>query len=357
MKDNKIKVGILTFHWATNYGAVLQAFALQTVIQQMGCKVNIINYKPRRYNINMWTFIRSRKFLSLRSFFYTLKKEYRMKEFRAKYLITTPRYFTQTELREKCKDFDVLISGSDQVLNVSFLQYGEGGESTAYYLDFGGKEVNRVYYGASFGATNYPKNLLKKVIPIVAHINAISVREMTGQKIFRDMGREDTVVVPDPTLLIPIDSYLEKFNIAKTKQFSNTYFVYMLRGKLKNIKQKLPQNICISKNETIEKWLSMIYTSKAVVTNSFHGVIFCVLSHTPFLVVLSTKKNEGMNDRFFTMLTKLGLEDRITTEFEFNINLMDRTIDWLKVDENIIKYKNTGITFLKNIINKTYVSI
>ncbi|EGJ72057.1 hypothetical protein Bcop_1869 [Bacteroides coprosuis DSM 18011] len=350
MKNNK-KIGILTFHWATNYGAILQVFALQTVLQQMGCEVHIINYKPRQFDNNVWTFLRYRKFLNLRAFIHLLNKEHKMKIFRAKHLDTTPRYYTQRELRQKCEDFDVLISGSDQVLNPSFLQYGENGKSTAYYLDFGSNNTKRVCYAVSFGVTKYPNNLLEMVRPIVASIDAISVREETGQDLFIDMGRQDTIVVPDPTLLLPIDLYLKRFNITKTKKSNDNYFVYMLHGKLKHIKQNLPKNICISKSETIESWIRMIYSSKAVVTNSFHGVVFCILSHTPFLAVLSTKKNEGMNDRFFTMLTRLGLEERITTEAEFDVNLMNKTIDWIKVDVNIRNYRNIGITFLQENIN------
>lgn len=347
-----MKIGIITFHWATNYGAVLQAFAMQTVLAQMGHDVEIINYKSKQFDNTLWGFLRYRKFLHIQSYIDNIRKEKDMQSFRAKYLNTTRRYLTQNELKNECNDYEVLISGSDQVLNASFLQYGEDGKSTAYFLDFGGKKTKRVCYAVSFGATEYPKQLSEMVRPIVACMDAISVRETTGRNIFKEMGREETIVVPDPTILLKSEVYLKAFRISENIKRSNTYFVYMLHNKLSKINSKLPQNIRVSKSETIEDWIAMINNSKAIITNSFHGTVFSILSHTPFLVVLPTKKNIGMNDRFFTLLTKLGLEDRIKTEIDFSISQLDNAIDWDLVDSNLDDYRNTGLNFLSEIISK-----
>lgn len=70
-----MKIGILTFHWATNYGAVLQCYALQSYLESMGHDVKVINYKPRQYDDNLYTFLRFRKFLNLEEYFNNRKKE------------------------------------------------------------------------------------------------------------------------------------------------------------------------------------------------------------------------------------------------------------------------------------------
>lgn len=121
-----MKIGILTFHWATNYGAVLQTYALQTFLESKGHEVVIINYKPRNYDNNFWTYIRNRKFLKHSLYKNELKKEAALSEFRRLHLHLTDRITKSANLSAVCKGFDCIISGSDQVLNPSFLLNGEG---------------------------------------------------------------------------------------------------------------------------------------------------------------------------------------------------------------------------------------
>ena len=118
--------------------------------------------------------------------------------FRNKYLNLTQRYFSTKELQEQCY-YDCVISGSDQVLNVSFLRYGEPGGSKAYYLDFCNNKTKRVAYAVSFGAVEYPQDAIESLKEVVSRFSAISVRENTGVAIFKAMGRDDVTVVPDPT--------------------------------------------------------------------------------------------------------------------------------------------------------------
>ena len=73
-----MKIGILTFHWATNYGAVLQCYALQSFLDAKGHDVKIINYKPHRYDDNIFTCLRYRKFLHFRDYLNNRKNDYRM---------------------------------------------------------------------------------------------------------------------------------------------------------------------------------------------------------------------------------------------------------------------------------------
>lgn len=69
-----MKIGILTFHWATNYGAVLQCYALQSYLESMGHDVKVINYKPRQYDDNLYTFLRFRKFLNIKDYLNNRKR-------------------------------------------------------------------------------------------------------------------------------------------------------------------------------------------------------------------------------------------------------------------------------------------
>lgn len=342
-----MKIGILTFHWATNYGAVLQAFALQTVFTQMGHDVEIINYMPKQYDDNLWTFLRYRKFMHYQSYKYNVAKEVKISSFREQNLITTSeRYYREKDLSEATRKYDVLISGSDQVMNPSFLVAGEKGGSTAYFLGFQ-TNCKKIAYAVSFGCTSYPTALTLKVQKLLSTFHAISTREATGKSIVELVEIKNSIVVPDPTILLIGKDY-QKF---VTQNPNDEYFVYILRHeeyKLNHLKSSTSNKIKFSTNESIENWLSNIYNSKAIITNSFHCVVFSLLFHKNFMVVLNTKENVGMNDRFYTLLGKCGLLDRITTYDECSETLLTREIDWEKVDFGLEELRKIGKHFLES---------
>ncbi len=342
-----MKIGIITFHWATNYGAVLQCYALQETLKMMGHEVYVINYKPKKYDNTLWNFLRFRKFMSLSKYFKDINKERLIESFRKKYLNVTNRYYSLKELQVEYMDFDVIISGSDQVLNASFLIGGESRGSTAYFLDFGKESVLRICYAVSFGTTKYPTNLVAKIKPLVNRFTFISTREKTGLEIFEELGRKDVFVVPDPTLLL--NSVIYK-KLIRGNTHSKKCFVYLLHNRYNILKDKLSSTSIVSSSESIEDWLRNISEAEWVVTNSFHGTVFCILFHVPFYVVLPTLENKGMNDRFYTLLSILNLTDRMCLESNFKYsNTAD--IDWDIVDGKLEKYREIGLSFLQQSLN------
>lgn len=133
-----MRIGILTFHWATNYGAVLQCYALQDFLESLGHKVQVINYKPRQYDNNIYSFLRFRKFLNFQEYINNRKKEIKIREFRREHLHLTDRVYQCKEIASFASYYDILVSGSDQVVNPSFLMSGEGRGvvSPTYFWDF-----------------------------------------------------------------------------------------------------------------------------------------------------------------------------------------------------------------------------
>ena len=344
-----MNIGIITFHWATNYGAILQSLALQETLVNLGHNVEIINYKPKQYDDNILTFFRFRKFLHLDSYRINRRKEKKLLVFRQKYLIQTKRFTTLKKLKQHCNHFNALITGSDQVLNPSFLMSGEIGGSTAYFLDFGNENCKRIAYAASFGTTDYESRLCDKVRPLIKRFNAVSSREATGLKIFKLMGAEKPVIVPDPTLLHDHTFYDKLLNDAEPLE--KKVRVYILHYRENFIDKVLSETGAeIITDQSIECWINAIKNSTHFITNSFHGVVFCLLYRIPFSVVLKTKKNIGMNDRFYTLLGNLCLTDRIFSEAEFNSNCMNFNHNWCKIDQKLQAFRNTGIDFLSKTI-------
>lgn len=342
-----MKVGILTFHWATNYGAVLQTFALQNVLKGMGHDVIIINYKPVRQDNGILSFIRKRHFLRPLNYIYSLRKEKNIERFRMENLNLSSRYRSKHEVDLNLNQLDVVICGSDQIWNPSFLRSGEGKITTTYFLDFS-TEIKKISYAASFGCTTYPTKFKHVISTLLGKFSCISVREQTGKNIIDEMGYSSWVV-PDPTLLLTANDYNDTIKCDKRVSAAPFAFIYMLRGEkctnhTKYLKSML--QIIESKHEDVEQWVSNIKNAKYVITNSFHCMVFCLLYHIPFSIVLKQIDLIGMNDRFYTILSMCQLTERITTDKGDAALAINSLIDWSVVDNVLADYRNSGLHFL-----------
>lgn len=345
-----MKIGILTFHWATNYGAILQSYALQTYLSEQGHSVDIINYKPRSGDNNFSYLIKHpRLWKGYKRILAQKKKEGLLIPFREKNLRMTARYYTTTELKQIAGKYDVLISGSDQVFSPSFTLFGEDGKiSSAYWQGFAGNEVKKIGYAVSFGCTHYPENTAKVVKQWVNGFDAIGVREQTGLQLLNELGYNGTKeVLPDPTLLLGKEMF-DRSGLEVSEKKEDYTCVYMLRhevrveGNVRYIDEK-------HHPLTMEQWLKTIAEAKQIVTNSYHGMIMAMFAHVPFAVLLETGGGSGMNDRFHTLLGKLGIEDRVATTVDEAMSVLEQPIDFEKLDSAIAEYRKAGVEFLNRL--------
>lgn len=334
-----MKIGILTFHWGTNYGGVLQAYALQTFLKQKGHNVVIINYAPHTFRDSFYKCFYSKNPFTIIENLKNYWKEKNIAKFRKKHLRLTERYYVPEQLIENPPIMDIYIAGSDQIWN----PYGLKSNKKIYFLPFGDKKTIKLSYAASFGVTDYPDNLLEEIKPLLNKFKAISVREKSGLDILKKAGIDDSVLLPDPTLLLNKDDYLKLTDREKQKKPAD-YFFYVLQNKQKAIsdiysylkRNKNNKIVHTSKIKNtafgIEDWLYHIKNSKIVITNSFHGVVFSIIFETPFIVVPIEGRLKGMNDRIVTLLESYDLMDRIMWQYNpntFNI-LANKQIDWKK---------------------------
>ncbi|MDD3416040.1 MAG: polysaccharide pyruvyl transferase family protein [Lachnospiraceae bacterium] len=351
-----MKIGILTFHWATNYGAVLQAYALQRYLESKGHKVQIINYKPKLYDNTFWSFIRLRKFQNYSFYKAELKKESSLKLFRKQYLNLTNRVYKCGEIQNVLSIFDVVISGSDQVLNPNFLRNGDNPRviTPSYFLEFPFKG-HKIGYAVSFGCIKYPKDDLELATKYIKNFDRIGVRESTGLAIVKSMGRDDAVVVPDPTLLIESGLYsnlADNCNIQTSKPYIYSFFIRNITEHRFLIKKHQNNNNIIWNNDdgnySLEAWLNKIKNSQFVITDSFHCVMMCLKLHKLFVVITEREGNVGMNDRLYTILEKLGLDNRIIYKGKIStiFDLLNNTVDWSKTDNDLTDYAYQGKAFL-----------
>lgn len=350
-----MKIGILTFHWATNYGAVLQTYALQTYLESLGHVVQIIDYKPKLYDDTLWSFIRLQKFRNIKGYLNDRKREHSLIEFRDRFLHLTPRVCSCQEIPSVVGDLDVVISGSDQVLNPNFLRNGDSPRvlTPSYFLGFtfNGKKIG---YAVSFGCTHYPLEDLPIASQQIVNFDKIAVRENTGLNILKTMGRNDGLVVPDPTSLLAPICYKQLSSNSKftfSKQFTYCFFIRHIEERRKQI--KVTNAIWNGDDGTyaLEDWLAKISNADFVVTDSFHCVMMCLKLHTPFVVLSEWSGNGGMNDRLMTILDRVGLSERLLHVSQIdNINsIQTQHINWHEVDFQIEESNFSAEQYLKSI--------
>ena len=163
------------------------------------------------------------------------------------------------------------------------------------------------------------------------------------------MGLSLYGVVPDPTLLLNKEDY-EKLIIHCGEK--NYAYVYMLHSKEKDAHKivehlkKIGKNILFADTESIEQWLTNIYYSDVVITNSFHGIVFSIIFERLFVAVLI--EGSGMNDRILTLLGKLGLENRI---YSGSNDIINKPINWNCVKERLDNFRQIGYDYTEKILN------
>lgn len=345
-----LKIGILTFHWATNYGAVLQCYALQQALTQLGHDVEAIDYYPKRYKKNLFYPFKTKRITHIKRRFSEVRKEKEIAIFRTKNLKCSKYFSSNKELKNFKLDYDCVICGSDQIWNESFTRHAEHKRTYTYFLNFVPDNIIKASYAASFGTTKYPEDLMSELKSLLARFDFISVREKTGLDILKGAGICNAQMVPDPTLLLDKKDY-EKF-IEKTKKGKNA-FVYMLHDRMADADELINYakndnyeiNVC--QEIGINEWLSRIYNSDVVITNSFHGIAFSIILEKQFVAFMI--EGSGMNDRIHTLLDKLNLTSRIYTG---DANILYQPIEWRTVKSSLDNYRKDGYGYLTNLASK-----
>ncbi|MBQ6848462.1 MAG: polysaccharide pyruvyl transferase family protein [Clostridia bacterium] len=345
-----MKIGILTFHWGANHGAILQTYALSRYLQQQGAEVEVIDYYPKNLELTFYNALRAIRPGAVLRKCKELRKEKCLKDFRTR-LPRSKRYYTNAELQKADLPYDVLITGSDQIWNPSFLRYGEGKVTPVYFLNFGGDNVKKLSVSASFGCHSYPEECKALAAPLLREFDGISVRENTGLDILASMGIENACVTADPTALLPGDAYRELCSAESDANGVSTFILRKQTAETNALLHKICRAFTIDKPvdidlRSIPDWLAAIRDSRLVVTNSFHCVMMCLKLHTPFAVLLETGTMAGMNDRFVTLLAAMGLSDRIVYREE-DIPNVAKEIDFSAVDAAMDRYAGTLREYLE----------
>lgn len=374
------KIGILTYHFSENYGALFQAYALRCWFIKNGYEVSFINYQPEYLEGGGtldWTRPVSIKNLKIIFLKYSKLKrkclgnkiledgfQYFMKE---ELGVTGVKYLKPTDFPEL--NFDGLVCGSDQIWNPSS-QYGL---DPVYFLSFNQKSNPlKIAYAPSFGKDDFDMAYSSEIISYLKGLDFISVREPSGAEIVNRLIENKPDVVPDPTVLINQCDYEE---IMSDYAIDNNDYVfsYCLRSNnglseaASYIKNKEGWGVYSPYNlhrrwpeigETVfpspRQWLWLLYNSKFVLTNSFHGVMLSILLNKPFVACGLPGSKQSLNTRVLELLKNYGLEDRFLASYEVNqfTSIYNADIDWDKVNTCVTDSRSSGEMYLNNALLK-----
>lgn len=349
-----MKIGIITFHWAVNYGAVLQSFALQKVLRNNDLDVEIINYRP--YLVSFKQVLLNISKMNYKYFFKMIKIN---RFIRKNMILSKKRYLTNKQLVKECINYDIYICGSDQVWNSSFALKAEGKPTLSYFLNFVPENKRRMSYAASFGADDLPIDMIKIIKPELTKFSNISVREFSGSEILNNIHISNRLVL-DPALLLDKKYYDKLILNSKIKYLKQELFVYIIHDNQVNserINNYVSEKLYGKKFENfgnssigIEEWLNYIKESEFVLTNSYHGMIFSILYKKPFIIV--PVEGIPMNNRIKTLLEVTGLQERLIKDFnkEALIDVMYKKIHWVDVEEKLNLLRKESIDYLKKAI-------
>lgn len=330
MNNRKKTAGIFTY-MQTNYGAILQAFALQSFLRDNNVEAEIVDFTTEEHISNQKLVKWPRTGNAIKSlilFFMLLLKYQPLKRrktrtvlFKKKYFCLSKRYSTPQALLLSPPLYNLYISGSDQVFRVDSDYY------RVYYLDFEkNKSASKIAYAASFGVSTFNKSWKTIIKPLLADFDFISCREKEGADFLSDIMGYEIPQVVDPVFLH--DSFFWNRIACKPTRYHHYIFVYDLNGgnALINIAKKIKREtslpiVCLTRNiyqrygvdyqiydSGPSEFLGWIGSADYVITDSFHGTAFSMIFKKKFYSYIAVPSTAS---RIYGILKLFNLQDKI----------------------------------------------
>lgn len=374
-----MKIGILTLPLHTNYGGILQAYALKKVLESKGHEVWLIDTKfnkvpPKKvFTRFLKTFLH--RIQGKTSILFPLRlrnKAYRTytKPFIDKHIVKITKKFDDPNkigLEIKTYNFDAYVVGSDQIWNPKYFPNIE----IAFFSFLNGKDEIKISYAPSFGADTWNYKPEKSILckELIDKFHAISVREDLGQDFCLEFFGKKAELVLDPTLLLTRDHYISLIEQRKSTYKKGGLFTYVLD--LNEEKRKIINDVSSFHNLTpyqleiieghentplewrtkaeVEDWIINFHNADFIVTDSFHGTVFSILFNKPFFSLINYDRG-GV--RFKSILKQFDLLGRMIGAYtELNESVLSNQINWEKVNNTLEEKRNKSSIFLENALN------
>lgn len=377
----KRKIAILTLPLHSNYGGLLQAFALQKALASLGHQSLLINNKTSNYpNWRKRISFAKQKVFQLIKGGAVLRPDLTSKrnkkiigEHSAKFV---ERYIHKTDLVPsifnfedvKSYNFEGYVVGSDQVWRPNYTP-----SIATYFYDFLKpiSSIKKISYAASFGVDHwqYSSQETENCAKLAKMFDAVSVREDSGISLCQENLNVDAVKVLDPTLLIDKREYEVLVENAQLTKPKGRLFTYILDRSASNIEMEEKAAKYLNTNHftamprkdmrnlsaenikefifpPVEEWINGFMSAEYIITDSFHGTLFSIIFNKKFISI--GNKRRGLS-RFTSILKQLGLENRLILDVsDFSPELLNEDVDWDSVNIKLEMERKESLDFLKN---------
>lgn len=385
-----MKIGILTQSMSANYGCNLQAYALQTTLERMGHKVEILNRWRANKKVPLKELIVNASVLFIKDFiklllrrpiYHAIEEEDRcyywqhILRFQEEYLHLSKIIKSSAELKNYTDSypFDVFVVGSDQVWRPA---YNLGEQLFDMYVNFAKDlQVQRLSYAASFGVDDweYSDEQTRVCAELAKLFDAISVREKSGIKLCKDNLGVDAKLVLDPTLLLDACDYNILIEKKLSEKVEGGLFCYILDSSESTLRTMdyvekvtgLKRFICLplipensynvfNKKGCIlpspEEWLRSFRDAEMVLVDSYHGMVFSIIYNKPFWVIGNAKRGLA---RFHSLLSLFNLENRLLSLEQIQTIDLHQSINWDFVNARRAEMIAESKNFLLNNLSQT----
>lgn len=350
-----MRIGIMTFHNIPNIGAILQAYSLCKFLRLKGEECFLIDYTCENIRRRELVFKKGRNALKniIRYIFFCIYEKRKIRG--CQDFIKQEKMYSKNY--NKCddnlsNDFDVFLSGSDMIWNLSFT-----GHDWSYYLDFLPEKKARYSYASSIG-DRWEEKDLEKVYCLLSKYRMLASREYnTSVFLTKHLGKS-CHWVPDPTVLLPQKYWHSLVKKISVKEYVLVYFPYkeilnaaIEYSKLHNIKVVVINNgIPILNKRIINKavfnpidWLNLINGADAVFTDSYHGFLFSLYFNKPVWT-------NNSSNRFETLIQRFNLEKcYISRDKNF-----ENIIDYEEINMRLTNMRNIGQSYLEEVLSDAH---
>jgi polysaccharide pyruvyl transferase len=339
--ESIMQIGIITYHFGSNYGALLQTYALCNAVESLGHNVKIIDFTPEQYakDASLIDTIKS-GIVNIINYRNCQIRHNRIATFREKHFkLTDHRYTTVEDINNNPPVFDAYICGSDQIWNPELF-----GVLSPYFLEFvPNTDAMKLSYAASFGKEFLDASYKDLIGQYIRPIQYISVRETTGIDIVREVAGREAKQVLDPVFLIPPHEWetLPGHPFSGPSEYILLYTMEINDQILESVRylaKRCHMQIIhlfwgIRKRQGIDhiinnagplEFIELIKNASYVCTNSFHGAAFSIIFNKPFLVV----PHKSRNTRIASLLGKLELTSQMVTDNHSLYQLVERNLEY-----------------------------
>lgn len=359
-------IGIVTYHRAVNYGAVLQAYALQTALCDLGVDNEIIDYRnPKLEDIHKKRTISDcsgpkdlLRFVLFAGAFNKKLEKFRL--FTEEHLRLSGPFYSKEELEYISDLYDMFIVGSDQVWNFKINEF-----DPVYFLDFVHDRTKKKTYAASFGLNEIPSEYIDEYSRLLSGFDSILIREAKGVEILKKQFSIESSVVLDPTMLIPPSQWLDL--IGESRHKGERYVLVYGFGKsihmealaIKIAKKTGLKIIWMGAKLSLSSmrkygsagpcaFLSLLSEADYVITNSFHGTALSILFNRQFFTEL-LPASTGVNSRLEDILNLFELQDRRFGSVDAAV--IESKINYEKVNIKLDEERRKSLDLLNGVIN------